>query len=447
MPLPLDVTGSIPEEACATAAAFAQRITAALPLVASKRVSMHDNRGRVHWQSTEVWSPEEHEAVRLALEQFAGPSAPARASLELPAQRTALLLRASDRTNGFRGFVMMVVDNRQLRGRGTSIRDLPVPVQRAVHEWAMTLDGGGNGVSPGAEANAAELSPVETHQLLVSGPGVEDAEVDAYFSRLRAFPVSLVAQPLVPLQTGIRIKRYEVLLRDAGLTSEDSATGGSAPVQLLQEADSRGFGAVLDRRAAGALLVWLAANRRLFVDEPSQFSLNLSATTLSDPNFLQFIELCLAKAQIPPQLLAFELDECLWFSARARVERFSNALHKLGAGLVIDNCTLQEASPDLMGLRAVSLVKVARSLTMGLANNRIAQMRVGALAQMARIAGAHTVAKRVDDSDEQHQLQALGVDFVQGRAAAIPLSLPDLAEQRASQVLVDPEVPEAMLGN
>jgi len=50
--------------------------------------------------------------------------------------RLQCCLRSSDQSNSFRGFIMLVVDNHRLRGKGQSINDLPVPVQRAAHDWA-----------------------------------------------------------------------------------------------------------------------------------------------------------------------------------------------------------------------------------------------------------------------------------------------------------------------
>jgi hypothetical protein len=100
----------------ALAGIYAQRIIAALPLKWSRRVSMHDIRGNICWQSPGAWGPAELDAVRLAMERFVGQSAPARADHELPEQRTAVLLRAADIGNVFRGFVMLVVDNQRLHG-------------------------------------------------------------------------------------------------------------------------------------------------------------------------------------------------------------------------------------------------------------------------------------------------------------------------------------------
>jgi EAL domain-containing protein (putative c-di-GMP-specific phosphodiesterase class I) len=417
------------------AGVYAHRITAALPLLWARRVSMHDSRGVVRWQSADVWGPAERDAVRLALERFVGMSAPTRADHELPEQRTAVLLRAADGANVFRGFIMLVVDNRRLRGKGQSAHDLPIPVQRAAHDWAVRLAAIPN--ADGAAGNTTELSPGEADRLLAFGPTVDDAQVDQFFARLRALPVSLVAQPLTPLQRGMRIRRYEVFLREGS-----PSVANSAPVALLREADEKGLGAVIDRRVVGALIVWLAERGGAFAEEPSQFSVNLSASSVSDPNFLRFVELCVAKARIPPALLAFEVDESHLRRARERVERLARGLEAIGAGLVIDNCVLQADTPELLGLPGVRLAKFDRPLTQELGTSRIAQMRLAGLAQIARVAGVHTVAKRVERPEEQELLRATGIDFIQGHATAIPLPLEMLDRERELRIVIDDNVRE-----
>ncbi|HEX4049882.1 MAG TPA: EAL domain-containing protein [Steroidobacteraceae bacterium] len=418
------------------AAVYAHRIVAALPLNWAQRISMHDARGQVCWQSAGVWGPPDLDAVRLALERFVGNSAPARADHELPEQRTAVLLRAADTANVFRGFVMLVMDNRRLRGKGKAINDLPVPVQRAAQEWAMRLAAAPT-VYPHVDAATAELSAAQAERLIAFGPTVEEPEVEKFFARLRAFPVALVAQSLAPLQRGMRIRRYEVFLREAAKLLADAA-----PVSLLRAADDRGLGTVLDRRVAGALIVWLAGRSSVFGDEPAQFSLNLSSSSLADPNFLRFIELCLTKAGIAPALLAFETDQSFWRKDRVCLQRLSRGIETLGAGLVIDNVTLHDELADLLSLPGVRLAKIDRRLTQNLANHRANQMRVAGMAQIARVAGVLTVAKQVEVPAEQALLRALGVDFVQGHAAAAPLPLDELDRLRAEALVIDDAVRE-----
>ena len=417
----------------ALAGVYAHRITAALPLNWVQRVSMHDSRGYVCWQSAaDAWGPSDLDAVRLALERFVGNCAQARADHELPGQRTAVLLRAADTLNVFRGFVMLVMDNRHLRSKGKSVNDLPVPVQRAAHDWAERL-----AAAPTVYPEGTELSPAQAERLIAFGPSVDEPEIEQFFARLRAFPVALATQPLTPLQRGMRIRRYEVFLREATAAASDAA-----PMKLLREADDRRLGTVLDRRVAGALIVWLAGRSDIFSGEPAQFSVNLSASSLADPNFLRFVELCIAKAAIPAALLAFEVDQCSWRKERGCLQRLSHGIEALGAGLVIDNCSLHEQTAELLGLPGVCLAKIDRALTRGLATDRAAQMRVAGLAQLARVGGVLTVAKQVERPEEQALLRALGVDFVQGHATAVPAPLVELDRQREERLIVDPAVRE-----
>jgi EAL domain-containing protein (putative c-di-GMP-specific phosphodiesterase class I) len=438
----------------ALAGIYAQRISAALPLNWAQRISMHDCRGNVCWQSGGAWGPAERDAVRVALERFVGGASPARADHPLPEERTAVLLRAADAANVFRGFVMLVLHNRRLYGKGKSMQDLPVPVQRAAQEWATRMASAPT-VFPGEKTEDAELSPVQAERLIAFGPNIDEPEVGAFFDRLRALPMALVAQPLTALQRGMHIRRYEVFLREASTPASAAATPGApvplqvlasmdgAPLSLLRDADDRGLGTVLDRRAAGALIVWLAARKTVFCDAPAQFSLNLSASSLSDPNFLRFVQLCVSKAGISPALLAFEVDQAMCLRNPAGLKRLGSAVETLGAGLIIDNCTLETRSAELLSLPAVRLAKIDRRLTQALAGSRIDQMRVAGLAQIARVGGVLTVAKQVEQTAEQELLRALGVDFIQGRASAPPVPLEELDQQRAAQQIIDEEALES----
>src|ERR1022692_4169146 len=78
------------------AAACGQRIVAALPLLWAKWVSLYDANGRLHWGTAEEQGLGEHEAVRVALENFVGGAAPARVNHPLQHGRAAVLLRAGD---------------------------------------------------------------------------------------------------------------------------------------------------------------------------------------------------------------------------------------------------------------------------------------------------------------------------------------------------------------
>jgi EAL domain-containing protein (putative c-di-GMP-specific phosphodiesterase class I) len=418
------------------AGTLGQRILASLPLLWAKWVSLHDAAGNIYWQQGEVLGPAEREAIRVALESFVGKAAPARVNHPLQRDRTALLLRAEDDFHPFLGFVMLVVDDRWLRGKGTAAPDLPIPVVRAVREWGATLGCGAQGPAIGSTSSTAEMKAPQLVAMLEGGPRVDNAEADRYLEKLRAFEIELHAQHLTPIQSGSRIRRYEILMRAAGLPASESA-----PQELIRGAEALGLGAVLDRRVVGELLVWLAQRSEIWSGEPAQFSVNLTTGSLSDSNFLTFVRLCLEKAQLPRGLIAFEAQYKFCRSEPQYFAHLAGQLEQAGAGVVIDNFVLSDTGVDLLMQPGVRLVKLDPQLTHDLVSDRGHQARVAAIAQAARVAGVHVVAKNVECERSQALLQALGVDFMQGYGTSAPAPLQAIDAQRelrAEREIVDP---------
>ncbi len=413
-----------------------QRIIASLPLLWAKWVSLHDATGRLHWSNGEVPSPSEHEAVRVALESFVGGAAPARVNHPLQRGRTAVLLRAADDTGVFLGFVMVVVEDRWLRAKGPAAPDLPAPVVRAVREWAVTLASAAYSTPPvGTGTTSTNLVAPQVVALLEPAAAVDEHNTFELRERLQNFAFELHAQHLTPIQTGTRIRRYEVLLRAAGNEQD-----GAAPEALFAGAAQRGLSAVLDRRVVSEVLAWLHGRSEIWSGEPAQFSVNLAAGSFREEAFMQFLALSLEQARLPRALIAFELEYEFCRSQMQFLEQLAPQLEQAGAGLVIDNFNLCESSPELLLLPGVRSVKLDPRLTRDLTNGRAAQARVAAIAQMARIAGVHVVAKRIEQAREQALLQALGVDFIQGFAASVPAPLSGFDAEREQRLIIDPSI-------
>jgi EAL domain-containing protein (putative c-di-GMP-specific phosphodiesterase class I) len=410
-----------------------QRIVAALPLLWAKWVSLHDAAGEIYWHHGEVLGPAEREAIRVALESFNGGGAPARVNHPLQRDRTAVLLRAEDDAKTFVGFVMLVVDDRWLRGKGTAAPDLPIPVVRAVREWGITLGCGAQGPVEGAAPQVEEtrlppaLAPIDPSQH------VDQAQAEACLEKLKLFPMELHAQHLTPIQPGTRIRRYEILMRSAM-----PAASAAAPQELIAEAERLGVGPALDQRVVEELVHWLAPRSELWLREPAQFSVNLTTGALSDAGFLEFVRACLGEAQLPRGLIAFEAQHEFCAHAPVYFAQLAAQLDQAGAGVVIDNFALSATGIDLLLQPGVRLVKLDPQLTADLLKDRAHQARVAAIAQAARIAGVHVVAKKVESAESQALLHALGVDFMQGFGASPPQPLEMLDSQLGDRRIIDP---------
>jgi EAL domain-containing protein (putative c-di-GMP-specific phosphodiesterase class I) len=397
----------------ALAQIFAQRVEAALPVMYARWLSLHDASGTLHWQSGEAPGPDEREGVRAALESFSGQVVPARLNYPLRNDRSAVLLRATDMFGDFTGFVMMVVDNRRLCGKGSIARDLPLPVLRAVRDWGTALARLASAVHV-----ATDPEPNTTAANLDSYLSATTAETEQYSAELRTVPFALYSQQLVSLQSGARLCRHEVFMRPG-----NDVGGNTSPEALLLQAEQRKLGSVLDRRVLSELVAWLGVHTGTWSTQPAEFSVNLSATTLRDPNFPGFVEQCLKEAQLPAGLVAFEVDQALCRCEPRRIEALATQLEKAGAGLIIDDFSLHDDSISLLMLPGLRLVKIDRRLTGEALGGTAGKARISGIAHMARVAGVHSVAKKVDGEQEHELLAVLGVDFLQGFAAAVPVPL------------------------
>ncbi len=426
---------------CLDAGSLGRHLVATLPKLFARAVSLHDRSGHCHWRSGDDSSTSEYLGVRAALEAFVGAVAPSRVDVHLADGMSAVLLISRTNDGVFTGFVMLLVATARLRGKGRAAPDLPIPVIRAAHHWGELAPMHAEGVSSAGLQVDIEIpvaaAPPEPQTVSREKRSRKQRRTDMQnraqvLEAVRTFPLALHAQRLTPLNAEVRIRRYEVLLR--GSLSNSPAT---APTQLLASAEATGTASVLDRRIISALIEWLGQHMNVWSDQPSQFSINLSASSLADPQFMDFVHDGLSKAELPQGLIAFEVDQGTAVADWQRLASLAAACEQIKAGLVIDNFTLHDNGVDLLALPALRLLKTARQLTTGLAGSRSKQAVIAGIAQMTRLSGIHSVAKQVDSDTDNILLASLGVDFVQSFAGSQPMALDELQSELKRRVIVD----------
>jgi len=392
------------------------RIRAAIEPARAHAVSLHDARGDLLWLSESSMGPDEHDAVRRALEAFADPAAPGVMTFDLGDARSAAVVRIADDRRATRGAALLILDTRILKalfgGVGLEaprkLRDalslVAVPARAAIDPGAP--------VAPAAPAAAGARAK----------PEPPSPELDRLHAALRRTPIALHVQRLVPLAKGTEFKRYEVLLR-----FRTEAAPNCAPQAMLQAAVEHGLGSMIDRRVVTELVSWLVRNPSAWRDPGALFSVNLTKTALHDQHFIKFVELCLSKAALPKGTIAFEISVPTAVKARANVAQIAAALHGLGCPVVLDDFGLRTECFDLLRLPGVQLIKLTQAITARMRTDKVSQASVTALVQMARVLGMHTVAKGVESATDQEWLNALGVDFVQSQSIARPVPIETLA--------------------
>ena len=414
--------------------AVCQKVRAALEPARSHAVSLHDEQGDVLYLSEGSMGPDEHNAVREAIEAFSDPNAAPVVAFDLGDARHAVLIRTINSRRAIVGVVMVVMDSRSV-ARG-AVRLMTPKLQRVLVEFAaMRPDKAAPAPTPAPAAApprvqaapppaaARPVAPAATNNRPTASPAAVTPEIDRLNAALRKSPIALHVQRLVPLSKGSQLKRYEVLLR-----SKSDSAPNVAPQAMLKAAVENGLGSMIDRRVMTELIGWLVHHPEVWQGNEAMFSVNLTKTALQDEHFIKFVELCLAKAALPKGVIAFEMDAPTALTLADKISDVAASLHRLGCPVVLDDFALRTECFALLRLPGVRYVKLAPEITAKMRTDKLSQAAITAVVQMARVLGMHTVAKRTESDSEHEWLTALGVDFVQSNAKSPPMAIENLGK-------------------
>lgn len=176
---------------------------------------------------------------------------------------------------------------------------------------------------------------------------------------------------------------------------------------------------------------WLAAHPELRDSATLHFSLAVSSGALADDRLPHTLAECVGATGIEPGCLGFELAETACIRDRERAERLVSAIERLGCFLVLDDFTLDTGALELLRSRALRLLKIDGALTRAALRDKLAQARVVAIAQAARVLGVHCAAKHIDAAATHRWLAAAGFDFAEGPLFGAPRVLDALLGELA----------------
>jgi EAL domain-containing protein (putative c-di-GMP-specific phosphodiesterase class I) len=413
--------------------AVCQKVRAAVEPARVHAISLHSENGDLLWLTESSMGPDEHNAVREAVEAFGKPGGPPVLVYDLGDARSAVLLRAVNARRAMVGAAMLIMDARVIKqdARG-ALKVMTPKLQRALADFAEMRPVDEPSVALELEAAPARPAPAPAARapapvVAPASPAPRQAaaspDIDRLHAALRRSPIALHVQRLVPLTKGSQLKRYEVLLR-----SKSDIAPNSAPQAMLKAAVENGLGSMIDRRVITELISWLVKHPDVWRSTAVLFSVNLTTTALHDEHFIKFVGLCLEKASLPKGMIAFEIDTPTAVRLANKMSDVAAALHRLGCPLVLDDFALTTECFALLRLPGVRYVKLAPEITAKMRTDKLSQASITAVVQMARVLGMHTVAKRTETTAEQEWLTALGVDFIQSNSMSPPVAIESLSK-------------------
>ncbi len=375
-----------------TLAALAQVIRALAPEVCS--VSFHDFAADTLWLSEDFLLPEDH---RLVEDTLTGNSA-GFSEMTYGARdgsRYAVAIPVRDSHGGVIGAVRLSIDSQVLDARTAE------PLESRL--------------APVLSCLAAEF---ERRGALPSLPREDQAQLAQIESALDAERFELFLQPICSLREKQGLAHYEVLLR---LRTSDGSL--LEPAVFLRTAADRHLMPAIDRWVVRTLLVWLVNNRKLLTRAPTVFAINLAPQSMTDANFISYVESCVVKSGVPPQALCFEITERFASSGNITVAESMKRLEALGCEVALDD--FGGHAPSYTYLRTVPAhyFKIDSALVGAAPTDRVARAMISAIVRMAADLGIQTVAESVELDSELQAVRSLGVDYAQGFLLGRPSSL------------------------
>jgi PAS domain S-box-containing protein len=222
---------------------------------------------------------------------------------------------------------------------------------------------------------------------------------------------TLYAQPILDLQRNT-VTRHELLLRVL-----DEANGPQSPIQVLDTAER--LDAVYD------IDLWVVERAmQLAAEQPGRcLQINLSGRSVGDPRLTDEVERLIARYQVNPGQLTFEITETALIGNLSEARRFADRVRDLGCELALDDFGSGYASFRYLRIFPIDLVKIDGEYVVELVDNPQDQVLVRALVQVCQAYGIRTVAEFVQDEPTLRLLRELGVDYVQGYLIGRPAPL------------------------
>lgn len=211
----------------------------------------------------------------------------------------------------------------------------------------------------------------------------------------------------------------EVLLR---LPSEDGEA--LLPGRFIPAAERFQMAPRIDRHVVEHSLRWLegeGSGRRL--------NINLSAATLADDDFRQYLQLRLRGSSVSPTQICFEITETSAVRDLDHARRFIAQFKALGVRFALDDFGTGFCSFSYLRDLDVDVFKIDGSFVADVDRNPLSLAIVRAIVEIARVLGKRTVAEAVESVAIGRRMQELGVDAVQGYAYHRPQALHVIASR------------------
>jgi len=220
----------------------------------------------------------------------------------------------------------------------------------------------------------------------------------------------LDCQTIVPLDgRGGGGRHFEVLLR---MRDPDSGER-LAPEHFIPAAERFQLGVVLDRHVVNLALHWLE-ERDAAAETVELCAINLTAASLVDEGFGNFLYHRVKHGRLPARKLCFEVTETSAVRDLDRAQALITRMRSLGCSFALDDFGTGFCSFNYLRTLDVDYFKIDGSFVRDLESSNLSMAVIRSITDIAHVLDKKTIAEHTENEAICKTLRELGVDYAQG---------------------------------
>ncbi len=243
-------------------------------------------------------------------------------------------------------------------------------------------------------------------------------------SALDADKFILYYQLIVPVCAEPKGLHYELLLR-----MRDDENNIIPPDTFIPAAERYNLMTAIDSWVLRSYFRWLSQNRE-HMKTLDMCAINLSGTSIADPNFKEVVQALFVEFMIPHHKICFEITESIAIINLNATSDFIEQFNHLGCQFSLDDFGTGFSSYGYLKNLAVNQIKIDGNFVKDLKVDPIDRAMVNSINEVAKAIGMQTVAEFVESDAIFNELKAIGVDYAQGYSIHRPAPLSQLVNNR-----------------
>ena len=200
------------------------------------------------------------------------------------------------------------------------------------------------------------------------------------------------------------------------------------PMAFIPSAERYNLMSNIDRWVIQEAMSIISANSDMLNNTDFHFSINLSAQSLSDKDFLNFIKEQFTVYSLSPSRFCFEITETTAIVNLSAAKGFISTLKEMGCCFSLDDFGSGLSSFEYLRNLSVDFLKIDGAFVKNLVNDQVDKAMVQSINQVGHVMGIKTIAEFAENEKIIHILQGIGIDFAQGYGVSKPVEFTSVAQ-------------------